>query len=406
MLYMIDTYYYKNLRVSKGYSLRKLSELTGIHYQQINRFEKGEFELNAEQLVILQRALNIFKETDAKSYETALYVFSKFYKDVFFDRLNTLYYINLIPSKYTDKDEEIIYLVMRFIIDVLEQNHDPYKMIDVLSKYIIENKLVNTAFLDYKGFYQYMKNQHEKAIMTYQQLLSLKCDETVEGMVRYHMSFVYKDLNRFDEAINSLKIAKGIFQRAENLRRLFGCKILLANILLRNRKYEEAEREYLECLHFGNSINIEASEIAKVYRNLSWLMIKEKDYDKAEFYLDKAKLIDENHDLVYVYDTWITYKKKKYNTVKKKIKYYKSLSTDSEVDMILDLFESLCYTEDRKPTLKTVEQCKKVYEYFDLTNNVDLTLFYLDILIELLDRRKDYEKLAFYQKNKIILLEK
>lgn len=117
-------------------------------------------------------------------------------------------------------------------------------------------------------------------------------------------------------------------------------------------------------------------------------------------------MIDANHDLVYVYDTWITYKKEKYNTAKKKIKNYKSLITDSEIVMILDLYDSLCYTEDRKPTLKTVEQCKKVYEYFDLTNNVDLTLFYLDILIELLNRRKDYEKLAFYQKNKIILLEK
>lgn len=404
---MLDRSYYKNIRIYKGYSLRELSRLTGIHYQQINRFEQGEFDLNNQQIQILQEALNFSEYFNSTSYEHALILFDKFYSSVVKNDTNLSDYIKMIPEHHSDINEKIVYLVIQYVNNVLDMDEiNSHEIECFLSKSIIDNKLLYHVYLDYKGVHLFNNNQYIEAIELFKKLLTLDLNDVVKSMVLYHLGFVYKNMNNLIDAFTIFTNAKENFHSNNNLYRVFGCNLMLANILLRSRKYEEAEIEYLECLHFGNSIEIEASEIAKVYRNLSWLMIKEKDYDKAEFYLDKAKSIDENHDLVYVYDTWITYKKKKYNTAKKKIKHYKSLTTDSEVIMILDLFESLCYTEDRKPTLKTVEQCEKVYEYFDLTNNVDLTLFYLDILLDLLNRRKDYEKLAFYQKNKIILLEK
>lgn len=404
---MINRSYYKNIRIYKGFSLRELSKLTGIHYQQINRFEQGEFDLNDQQIQILQEILNFSEYYNRTSYMRAMNLFNEFYASVVKNDANLSDYIKMIPEHHSDINEKIVYLVIQYVISVIDENEiDSQKIECFLSKCIIDNKLLYHVYLDYKGFHLFNKNQNIEAIELFKNLLTLDLNDAVKSMVWYHLGFVYKNMNNLIDAFTIFTNAKERFYSNNNLSRVFGCNLMLANIFLRSRKYEDAEREYLDCLHFGNSIDIEASEIAKVYRNLSWLMIKEKDHDKAEFYLDKAKLIDANHDLVYVYDTWITYKKKKYNTAKKKIKNYKSLITDSEIVMILDLFESLCYLEDRKPTLKTVEQCKKVYEYFDLTNNVDLTLFYLDILIELLNRRNDYERLAFYQKNKIILLEK
>lgn len=404
---MINRSYYKNIRIYKGFSLRELSKLTGIHYQQINRFEQDMFDLNDQQIQILQEILNFSEYYNRTSYMGAMNLFNEFYASVVKNDANLSDYIKMIPEHHSDINEKIVYLVIQYVISVLDKDEIKSHEIECfLSKCIIDNKLLYHVFLDYKGVHLFNNNQYIESIELFKNLLSLDLNDAVKSMVLYHLGFVYKNMNNLIDAFTIFTNAKENFHSNNCLSRVFGCNLMLANILLRSRKYEVAEIEYLECLHFGNSIDIEASEIAKVYRNLSWLMIKEKNYDKAEFYLDKAKLIDANHDLVYVYDTWITYKKKKYNTAKKKIKNYKCLTTDSEVVMILDLFESLCYLEDRKPTLKIVEQCKKVYEYFDLTNNVDLTLFYLDILIELLDRRKDYEKLAFYQKNKIILLEK
>lgn len=404
---MLNRSYYKNIRIYKGYSLRELSKLTGIHYQQINRFEQGEFDLDNQQVQILQEILNFSEYFNCTSYERALNLFNEFYASVVKNDNNLSDYIKMIPEHYSDINEKIVYLVIQYVISVLDKDEIKSHEIECfLSKCIIDNKLLYHVFFDYKGVHLFNNNQYIESIELFKNLLSLDLNDAVKSMVLYHLGFVYKNMNNLIDAFTIFTNAKEGFHSNNNLSRVFGCNLMLANILLRSRKYEDAEREYLDCLHFGNSINIKASEIAKVYRNLSWLFIRKEDYEKAELYLDKAKLIDAKHDLVYVYDTWITYKKKKYNTAKKKIKFYKSLTTDSEVVMILDLFESLCYTEDRKPTLKTVEQCKKVYEYFDLTNNVDLTLFYLDILIELLDRRKDYEKIAFYQKNKIILLEK
>lgn len=404
---MLNRSYYKNIRIYKGYSLRELSKLTGIHYQQINRFEQGEFDLDNQQIQILQEVLNFTEYFNTTGYEHALTLFKEFYSCVVKNDTNLSDYIRMIPEHHSDINEKIVHLVIKYINSVLDKDKIKSREIECfLSKCIIENNLLYHVYLDYKGVHLFNNNQYIEAIELFKKLLTLDLNDAVKSMVLYHLGFVYKNMNNLIDAFIIFTNAKENFHSNNNLSRVFGCNLMLANILLRSRKYEAAEREYLECLHFGNSINIKETEIAKVYRNLSWLMIKKMDYDKAEFYLDKAKLIDANHDLVYVYDTWITYKKEKYNTAKKKIKNYKSLITDSEIVMILDLYDSLCYTEDRKPTLKTVEQCKKVYEYFDLTNNVDLTLFYLDILIELLNRRKDYEKLAFYQKNKIILLEK
>lgn len=73
--------------------------------------------------------------------------------------------------------------------------------------------------------------------------------------------------------------------------------------------------------------------------------------------------------------------------------------------MVLELFENLSYLENRKSTNKIIDYAIKAYKYHKKTNDIDLSLFYLDIVIELLERKNDIEALNLYLKEKIILLE-
>lgn len=404
---MTDRSYYKNLRSYKGISLRKLSELTGIHYQQINRFEEGKCNFNEEQIKKIQEILGFEKFKNTKSYQKSLEIFCDFHRDAVYGNIGVDTYMKLILDAFSDINEEIVFLVMQYAIGMI--NGEIKKSLEiesVLSKYFIENEYVAAVYMDYKAFRLYLNKQQSEAVEIYQEILSSKCDEVIKGMVRYHLGFAYKSLNQFKNAIITLSKAREIFLKMGNVRRMFGCDLMLGNIELRYRDYINAEIDYNNCIKFGKSINIKYTEIAKVYRNLTWLMIKKEDYGTAEFYLEKAKSIDNSHWLLHFYIVLIDYKKKKYIEAFKKIKKYKMIDNNSELFLILNLYESLCYLEDRKPSLKMINQSIKVYQYYKKTNDVDLMLFFLDILLDLLKRRNDLEKLVYYQNEKIILLEK
>lgn len=404
---MTDKSYYKNLRAYKGISLRKLSELTGIHYQQINRFEEGKTKLSEEQIKIIQEILGFSALKDTESYQRSLKIFHEFYRDAAYDNIDFDKYEKLIHDKPTDINEKIVFLVMKYAICMIKGDIKGSLEIEpLLSKYIIENEYVGAVYMDYKAFRIYLDKQQSKAVEIYKQILATKCDEVIEGMVNYHLGFAYRELNQFKNAITVFLKAKEIFMKTGNTYRIFACDLMIGNVELRSRDYIGAENHYNNCIAYGKSINIKYTEIAKVYRNLTWLMIKKKDYAMAEFYLEKAKILEDNHWLLQLYCIWINYKKEKYNTAVKVIQKCKTVYNNSEMLMILNLFDNLCYLGDRKPSLNLVKQAIKVYEFYKKTNDVDLTLFYLELVLDLLKRRNDLENLVYYQNEKIILLEK
>ena len=60
---------------------------------------------------------------------------------------------------------------------------------------------------------------------------------------------------------------------------------------------------------------------------------------------------------------------------------------------------------DKIPSDRLMEKAIKVYEYYKNQEDLDLSLFYVDIVIEFLEKRSEYKKGFFYQKEKIFLLE-
>lgn len=403
---MEDRIYYKNLRISKNLSLRSFSALTGIHYQQIRRYENGEINLNNEQIKKIQEILQCIDPISNAKKKKAVDIFFSFYADICYDKVDLNYYMNQIPTQFINIDEELVYLVIRYIIYILQSNLEESMAIEKkLLKFKLDNELIAVIYTDYKGCRLFLSNQHQKALELYRKLLSQNYTEKVDCMIQFHFALVCKDLNRLNDALNAVRKAKNLFDKMGNVRRLFGCAMLIAGIELRMRDYYNAEIDYNNCISFGEVIGIEKSEIAKVYRNLVWLMIKKKDYNLASYYLEKARIIEGNHSLVHRYNIWINYKKKNYNLALNEIRHCKIGIADNEFLMLLNFFEQLCYLKDNKPSNKLVNEAIKVYKVFKKKNDVDLSLFYIDIVIELLKRKSDEKILILYLNEKIILLE-
>lgn len=265
--------------------------------------------------------------------------------------------------------------------------------------------MIYVIYTDYKGCRLFLSDKHQEALELYKKLLGFNYIDKVDSMIQFHFGLVCKDLNRYNDALNALRKAKYLYEKMGNVRRMFGCDLLIASVELRMKDYYNAEIDYNNCVSFGKVIGIEESEIAKVYRNLVWLMIKKKDYDKALDYLEKARLLDNCHPLVNRYEIWINYKKKNYNLALNEIMHCKTINLDSEFRMLLNFFEQLCYLEDNKPSNRLINESIKVYKFFRKKNDIDLALFYIDIVIELLNRKSDEKTLNFYLNEKIVLLE-
>lgn len=73
---------FKNARITKGYSLRKLADLTGINYQQINRFENGKDKLSKDNLIKIQKALEIDLDQINLVNDKINELFHLFYQDL------------------------------------------------------------------------------------------------------------------------------------------------------------------------------------------------------------------------------------------------------------------------------------------------------------------------------------
>lgn len=398
---------YKNIRIAKGYTYRTLAQQTGINYQQIRRFENGEAELNKEQLKCLETVLDVDHYEKGFISENTLNLFYGFYDSLIYDRKELNEYKQQIynDSKDLSINENIIYQVMRYILCVCDQRIDEcLELESELLKYEINDTTVKTAFLDYMGMRYFTSDQHDKAVNLYDNLLSANHEEKVEGMLRYHVGFILKDLNDTKKAMKNLSKARQLFMKSSNIKRLFGCNLLIASVELRERDFDSSEKDYNYCVQLGKTIHIEESELAKVYRNLTWLMIKMEDYTKANLYLEKAKAYDSKHPIVKLYSIWLKYKNQNYPEALMEIHSCHNIS-DTRIAIVLELFENLSYLENRKPTKKIIDCAIKVYKYHKKTNDIDLSLFYLDIVIELLERKNDIETLNLYLKEKIFLLE-
>lgn len=394
----------KNKRVLLGYSLREFEKITGINYQQINRYEENKIEISSKNLNTMLDILNINKDSIVTDTNVVSDCFDKFYLDLYFG-INDLSVYKIKFEQLKNSSAENLYklYLMRFMISVTCLEIEIAQSLDKqLEKIAFEEINTQALYFEYKGMLKFHEKKHDEAIEFLNKSLSICTDMKIISLIYYHLLFVYKDLNYNLLALECAKKAESLFAEFNNLDRIIGCKQFEGMIYLRTRNYDKSESKYLDCISLIEKDN---EWIAQIYRNLCWCMIKKQDYIKALLYLDKAKEIVSENSLMDLYYIWIYYCKSDYYNAFKMLKKVDKLKLENEYRKIYSLFADLVNLKN-KPTLKILNKATSVYNYFSKCNDIDLIIFYLDIVINLYLMTDDYKKLAYYQSEKIKYLEK
>lgn len=182
-------------------------------------------------------------------------------------------------------------------------------------------------------------------------------DSELFKRICFNKALTYKKIKKYDEAIRYLRILTDTFELEE--KKLLDVKMLSANCLIEQNKFDEAENLYIEILEPAMKLD-DKDLLAMAYKNLAELYLNKKDYKYAEIYI-KESLINSPSNRHY--DECLYFA----------TKILKKLNKDSEPYLIKAL--GICEQNDRE-NLDLIE--KVIYElvliYMNKENDEKLNL--------------------------------
>ncbi len=396
-------------RKRKGVSQKKLGEMTGISHQIISRYEKGAEIPTEEKLQLILSVLGIEYEKINDYKREIEKIFNKFFDETFYRKANYLKYLDIIKKSkekfsqtYNYYKIEIIELVCNILINDFEDIETKFSNIEKLD---IDDLEALQIYNEYKGYY-YLKRKNTKEGLEYLEKAKLmRFHEKTIAMIHYHMSFAYNYewLRKTDAEY--LLDAKNVFQKYYSLKRVSDCEMILGNYYSTFRNFQKSSICYENRLRLLEVLGENKINQAKTISTIAYIYIQQKQYDKALKELDKAIVLNQKYIRIHLDYIWCYYKLGDINNANRWIVKMDHFQLDRELKMLWNLYVMIVAQYDKIPNDQLIEKAIKVYEYYKNQEDLDLSIFYIDIVIELLEKRKDYEKGFFYQKEKIFLLE-
>ena len=380
----------KEIRLIRKFNhltLRDLSKMTGISYMRLGKYERGE-EIPTENAVnIIEKSLNINFNDLGKVFEEINELFADFSDSLFYHTQN-LDYFELKISKYKQVNgvigSELDFnnakiLLMEYILKIINNDLDnAEKLEECLLEYFKNDSECNAMLYD--GLKFRIKKEYKKAIVWQEKALNLTSDEKIIAMIYYHLTSSYTSVRKLLQSAASLEKANVLFSKHASYRRASFCLSEFALVLKATRQYDEAIEMFKkslcgsEQLGFGNDI------IAMDYRNMCWTMMLAKRYKEALEYLDEAKMKEPKHPLAVLYGIWCNLKLNNYNSAQEII-------------------------GEGKPTKACLNLAMKVVDQLYDSDQYERCIFYIDIVLDLLDRNNDEISAIKYLKMKVNLLQ-
>ncbi len=383
--------------------------MTGISHQIISRYEKGAEIPTEEKLQLILSVLGIEYEKINDYKREIEKIFNKFFDETFYRKANYLKYLDIIKKSkekfsqtYNYYKIEIIELVCNILINDFEDIETKFSNIEKLD---IDDLEALQIYNEYKGYY-YLKRKNTKEGLEYLEKAKLmRFHEKTIAMIHYHMSFAYNYewLRKTDAEY--LLDAKNVFQKYYSLKRVSDCEMILGNYYSTFRNFQKSSICYENRLRLLEVLGENKINQAKTISTIAYIYIQQKQYDKALKELDKAIVLNQKYIRIHLDYIWCYYKLGDINNANRWIVKMDHFQLDRELKMLWNLYVMIVAQYDKIPNDQLIEKAIKVYEYYKNQEDLDLSIFYIDIVIELLEKRKDYEKGFFYQKEKIFLLE-
>lgn len=407
----------KEIRLIRKFNhltLRDLSKMTGISYMRLGKYERGE-EIPTENAVnIIEKSLNINFNDLGKVFEEINELFADFSDSLFYHTQN-LDYFELKISKYKQVNgvigSELDFnnakiLLMEYILKIINNDLDnAEKLEECLLEYFKNDSECNAMLYDYIGLKFRIKKEYKKAIVWQEKALNLTLDEKIIAMIYYHLTSSYTSVRKLLQSAASLEKANVLFSKHASYRRASFCLSEFALVLKATRQYDEAIEMFKkslcgsEQLGFGNDI------IAMDYRNMCWTMMLAKRYKEALEYLDEAKMKEPKHPLAVLYGIWCNLKLNNYNSAQEIINQNQQLKENSKYGIYFRLFVMLLKIGEGKPTKACLNLAMKVVDQLYDSDQYERCIFYIDIVLDLLDRNNDEISAIKYLKMKVNLLQ-
>ena len=174
----------------------------------------------------------------------------------------------------------------------------------------------------------------------------------------------------------------------------------MANIYTRIGCYKKAIELQIACLEVFHYMEVNDSTRALTLRNTAWVHILMTEYEKSLKILDEAEILEPKNGNLILYKIWCYYSLGRYDDARKIIDDNQYLHDVSIYKDRFKLFEYLVINGNQKPSKKLINKAKEVYENLAEKEVYENMYFYLDILIDLLDRADDKDELIHYLKIK------
>ncbi|MFT8349127.1 transcriptional regulator, partial [Clostridium saccharoperbutylacetonicum] len=160
-----------------------------------------------------------------------------------------------------------------------------------------KNSFEEVSFYIYRAKNNIFTENYDKALqqLDYAEKLNNDIDNNeLYEMIFYHKALAYKKQGEYDDALKYFKMLKEKFQ-IKNKKMLLKVKMVYANCLTEQHKFEQAKKEYVEILN--RSMEIDNKDfICMTYRNLSELYFNKKDYKSAIKYIKYSLKSNPNND--------------------------------------------------------------------------------------------------------------
>jgi len=310
----------------------------------LNELQKIEFDLFEKKISEAEKLIEKYSITDNKKIE-------------FYKLSADFYYYKYIHTKSD------------YMCDIgLKISIDSHNKVEEVNFYIYKSR--NNIF-------------SEKYINALQQLdYAEKLNNNIGNnelyeMIFYYKALAYKKLGEYDAALKYFKILKEQFQ-IKDKKMLLKIKMVCANCLNDQHKFDESEKEYRETLNMAMKYD-DKNFIAMTYRNLSELYVNKKNYKSAGMYIKESLLYNpDNEDL----GEYLYFAAKIFQNLNEDVEHYllRALEICEKRDrenfsLILKILYELVLLyinkDDEKNLIMMVEKAKEL--------NIDYSLIYAEI---------------------------
>ncbi len=393
-------------------SLRDLSALTGISFMRLGKYERGEEIPTQNSISCIEKALNCnFEELDRISKENDK-LFHEFFDSLFYHTQNLDYFkkkIEISKNEIDPKQENVDFknakiILMEYILHVIEFKLDKTEETeDYLLDYFKNEAKCNAILHDYIGLKFRIKKDFKNAIIWQEKALKITTNEKVIAMVHFHLSGSYKGMRKLLQAASSLEKASMLFSKHASYRRANYCLAEFALILKADGQYDLAIETYKKSMIGAEQLE-DTDFIAVDYRNMCWIMILAKRYEEALEYLEEATMKEPKHPFAILYGIWCNYKLERYDEAKQIIDENHQLEENKTFSNFYDLFVKLLKCGKGVPSQTCLNSAVKIVKSLNHNEEYERCIFYIDILLDLLDRCGNETEKIKYMKMKIDLL--